>query len=205
MSSEVLVVDFWANGFGMRVRIALEEKGIEYKYMEEDLRTPERSSLVQEMNPVYKSVPVLIHGGRPICDSLVILQYIDEAWKVGPTLLPQDPHQRAHARFWSDLINKKVFSSQTKFLKSKGEDKEAAKQELIEDLKLLEAALGDEPYFGGEYFGFLDSGQGVLIVDLYVVLFGPVVSVGLKGRFRLERGSKTLERWSSISGLLKRG
>lgn len=96
MSSEVLVVDFWANGFGMRVRIALEEKGIEYKYMEEDLRIPERSSLVQEMNPVYKSVPVLIHGGRPICDSLVILQYIDHAWKVGPTLLPQHPHQRAH-------------------------------------------------------------------------------------------------------------
>eukprot|EP00268_Persea_americana_P067504 TRINITY_DN93042_c0_g1_i1.p1 TRINITY_DN93042_c0_g1~~TRINITY_DN93042_c0_g1_i1.p1 ORF type:complete len:171 (-),score=42.22 TRINITY_DN93042_c0_g1_i1:15-527(-) len=139
------------------------------------------------MNPVYKSVPVLIHGGRPICDSLVILQYIDEAWKVGPTLLPQDPHQRAHARFWSDLINKKVFSSQTKFLKSKGEDKEAAKQELIEDLKLLEAALGDEPYFGGEYFGFLD------------VVFIPFTSMfhGYEshGNFKIEDECPKLMAW----------
>lgn len=108
MSSEVVVVDFWANGFGMRARIALEEKGIEYRYVEEDLSIAERSPLVLEMNPVYKSVPVLIHGRRPICDSLVIVQYIDEAWKVGPTLLPRDPYQRALARFWADVINKKV-------------------------------------------------------------------------------------------------
>lgn len=108
MSSEVVVVDFWANGFGMRARIALEEKGIEYRYVEEDLSIAERSPLVLEMNPVCKSVPVLIHGRRPICDSLVIVQYIDEAWKVGPTLLPRDPHQGALARFWADFINKKV-------------------------------------------------------------------------------------------------
>ena len=58
---DVAVVDFWANGFGMRVRIALEEKGIEYDYVEEDLRIPQRSQLVLEMNPVRKSVPILIH------------------------------------------------------------------------------------------------------------------------------------------------
>lgn len=39
---------------------------------------------------------------------------------------------------------------------TKGEDQEAARKEFIECLKLLEAELGDKPYFGGESFGFVD-------------------------------------------------
>lgn len=39
---------------------------------------------------------------------------------------------------------------------SKGQDQEAAKEEFIESLKLLEGALGDKPYFGGKNFGLLD-------------------------------------------------
>lgn len=49
-----------------------------------------------------------------------------------------------------------LFSTQTKFLKSKGEAKEQGKNELLADLKLLEAFLGDKLYFGGNKFGFLD-------------------------------------------------
>ena len=49
-----------------------------------------------------------------------------------------------------------LFSTQTKFLKSKGEAKEEGKKQLISDLKLLEDFLGDKLYFGGKEFGFLD-------------------------------------------------
>lgn len=36
--SDVVVVNFWGNGFGMRVQIALEEKGVtKYEYKEMDL------------------------------------------------------------------------------------------------------------------------------------------------------------------------
>lgn len=109
MASEVLVVDFWANGFGMRVRIALMEKGIHYEHKEGDLRIPQRSPLVLEMNPVRKSVPILIHKGRPVSDSLAILEYIDETWKEGfSLLLPKDPYERAQARFWVHFIDNKV-------------------------------------------------------------------------------------------------
>lgn len=80
-----------------------------------------------------------------------------------------------------------VFSSQTKFLKSKGEAKEAAKAELIEDLKLLEGALGDKPYFGGEDFGFLD------------VVFIPFTSMfhGYEshGNFKIEDECPKLMAW----------
>ena len=39
---------------------------------------------------------------------------------------------------------------------SKGQDQEAAKEEFIESLRLLEGELGDKPYFGGEKFDLLD-------------------------------------------------
>ena len=35
---QVTLLDFWASPFGMRVRIALAEKGVKYEYSEQDLR-----------------------------------------------------------------------------------------------------------------------------------------------------------------------
>lgn len=105
-----MVADFWANGFGMRVRIALEEKGIIYEYKEEDLRIAQRSKLVLEMNPVRKSVSILIRKGNPVCDSAVILEFIDEKWNEDsfPSLLTDDTCERALARFWVHFIDTKV-------------------------------------------------------------------------------------------------
>nr|POF23098.1 glutathione s-transferase 3 [Quercus suber] len=82
----------------MRVKIALAEKGIEYKYKEEDLRN--KSPLLLEMNPIHKKIPVLVHNGKPVCESLIIVQYIDEVWKDKSPLLPTDPYQRAHASWF---------------------------------------------------------------------------------------------------------
>lgn len=39
---------------------------------------------------------------------------------------------------------------------TKGEEQQAGKKEFIEALKLLEAQLGDKPYFGGDKLGFVD-------------------------------------------------
>ncbi|CAK9151800.1 unnamed protein product [Ilex paraguariensis] len=39
---------------------------------------------------------------------------------------------------------------------TKGEEQEAAKKEFIECLMVLEAELGDKPYFGGETFRFVN-------------------------------------------------
>ena len=109
MADKVVLLDFWPSPFGMRLRIALAEKGIEYEYKEEDLQN--KSPLLLQMNPVHKKIPVLIHNGKPVCESLIAVQYIDEVWKDKSPLLPSDPYLRAQARFWADFVDKKVFFS----------------------------------------------------------------------------------------------
>ena len=106
MADEVILLDFWASMFGIRVRIALAEKGVQYEYKEQDLFN--KSPLLLRMNPVHKKIPVLIHNGKSVCESSIIVQYIDEVWKDKAPLLPYDPYQRAQARFWVDFIDKKV-------------------------------------------------------------------------------------------------
>ncbi|KAF8080661.1 hypothetical protein N665_0929s0014 [Sinapis alba] len=153
MAEEVILVDLWASMFGMRTRIALAEKKVKYDYIEEDLEN--KSSLLLEMNPVHKKIPVLIHNGKPVCESLIQVEYIDETWPGGNSLLPSDPYQRAHARFWGDFIDKKVNVTARRIWARKGEEQEAS-NELIEILKTLEAELGDKHYFGGDTFGYVD-------------------------------------------------
>ncbi|XP_042513915.1 probable glutathione S-transferase parC [Macadamia integrifolia] len=155
MADEVILLDFWPSPCGMRARIALAEKGINYQYKEEDLLEG-KSPLLLQMNPVYGKIPVLVHNGKPISESLIIVQYIDEFWKDISPLLPSDPYQRAQARFWADYTDKMVYSSVKGIYGGKGEKQEKAKKEFIEVLKVLEGELGDEPYFGGESFGFVD-------------------------------------------------
>ncbi|RVW58253.1 putative glutathione S-transferase parC [Vitis vinifera] len=154
MADEIILLDFWPSMFGMRVRVALAEKGLKYEYRQEDLRN--KSPLLLEMNPVHKKIPVLIHNGKPICESLIIVQYIDEVWKDKSPLLPSDPYQRAQARFWADYVDKKLYELGGKIWSTKGEEQETGKKEFIECLKLLEGELGEKPYFGGEKIGFVD-------------------------------------------------
>ncbi|GMN70968.1 hypothetical protein TIFTF001_055108 [Ficus carica] len=49
-----------------------------------------------------------------------------------------------------------MIDSGTKVWTMKGEEQEAGKKEFLDNLKTLEAELGDKPYFGGDSFGFVD-------------------------------------------------
>ncbi|KAL5825872.1 hypothetical protein ACOSQ3_021935 [Xanthoceras sorbifolium] len=154
MEDKVILLDLWSSSFAMRVKIALAEKGIEYDCKAQNLF--DKSPLLLEMNPTHKRVPVLIHNGKPICESLVIVEYIDEVWHDKSPLLSSDPYQRSEARFWADYVDKKIFGIGKRVWSSKGEDQEAAKKELIEYLKTMEEELGEKHFFGGDTIGFVD-------------------------------------------------
>ncbi|XP_077242217.1 putative glutathione S-transferase parA [Tasmannia lanceolata] len=154
MADEVILLDFWPSPYGIRARIALAEKGIHYEYKEENLQ--DKSHLLLKSNPVLKKIPVLIHNGKPVCESLVIVEYIDEVWNEKSPLMPQDPYQRAKARFWAELVDKKIYESGSRIWKKKGEAREEAKKEFLENLKLFEEELKEKSYFGGDALGIVD-------------------------------------------------
>ena len=105
MAEEVKLFSFWTSPFCRRIDIALKLKGVEYNYVEEDLEN--KSPDLLKHNPIYKTVPVFVHNAKPIPESLIILEYIDEIWKCQP-ILPIDPYERAQARFWARFIDQQV-------------------------------------------------------------------------------------------------
>ncbi|KAM1142830.1 hypothetical protein ACFX1X_032149 [Malus domestica] len=155
---EVVLVGFWTSPSVMRVKIALAEKGVHYLYLEEEhLLQNNKSPLLLKVNPVHQKVPVLIHNNKPVCESLIILQYIADVWSDHrPPLLSEDPYRRSKERFWVDFFNNKIADCGRRMWACKGADQEAAKNEFVEVLKLLEGQLGEKPYFEGDRFGLLD-------------------------------------------------
>ncbi|KAJ1423633.1 Thioredoxin-like superfamily [Sesbania bispinosa] len=147
-TSEVVLLGSWVSSYCTRIELALKLKGIPYKFVEEDLKN--KSDLLLQNNPVHKKIPVLLHKGKPICESLIILEYIDEVWSHSPKLLPEDPYQRA-----------KISPGIYPILLSKGEERKKAIEEMDEMMKVFEEGVkegldGQFPLYKGQTLGFLD-------------------------------------------------
>ncbi|BAF27050.1 probable glutathione S-transferase GSTU6 [Oryza sativa Japonica Group] len=165
---DVKVLGLVMSPFAIRVCIALKLKGVSYEYIEEDLAN--KSELLLSSNPVHKKIPVLIHGGKPVSESLVIVQYVDEAWAPSPTspsILPADPYDRAVARFWAAYVDDKMVPGMVGVLRAATEEERAAKaDETLAAMAQLEKAFAEvaakngKPFFGGDTVGYVDLALG---------------------------------------------
>ncbi|WJX76513.1 putative glutathione S-transferase [Trifolium repens] len=170
---EVKLFGMLASPFVSRVEIALKLKGIEYKYEEE--KWGNLSDTLFKYNPVYKKVPVLVHNDKPISESLVIVEYIDETWKQNP-ILPSDSYKRALVRFWSNFIDDKYMNALRKVLYTIDEkERQTCIEESEVALQFLENELKDK-FFGGEDIGLVD------ITAVFIAFWLPVLQevMGLK-------------------------
>ncbi|CAI0557466.1 unnamed protein product [Linum tenue] len=162
---DVKLLGTWASPFSYRVIWALKLKGIDYEYIEQDLSN--KSPLLLQSNPVHKKIPVLIHSGKPISESMIILRYLDESWPENYPLLPADPYERAVARFWIKFAEEKLTSAFAIF-RTSGEEQEKAVKESLEVMKTLEEhafgllLLQEKAFFGGDKVNMVDLAYGVM-------------------------------------------
>jgi glutathione S-transferase len=94
-----------------KVRIALAEKGLAYRGHLMTLRGDQFDESYMKLNP-NAVVPTLVHDGRPVIESSVILYYLDEAFP-HPPLMPEDLHLRARVRQFNKLVDEYVHNSCT--------------------------------------------------------------------------------------------
>ncbi|KAJ8747571.1 hypothetical protein K2173_014355 [Erythroxylum novogranatense] len=162
MGEKVKLFVTWSSPFSLRVIWALRLKGIEYDIVHEDLSN--KSS-------------VLVHNDQVICESLVILEYVDETWKHN-TLLPEDPYERATARFWARFGDDKVLASIVYgvFVKQ-GKEQEEGIVASLENLKHLEEELKGKKFFGGKKIGLVDLALGWLAY--YLGIFEEIMGLKL--------------------------
>ncbi|KAK2969000.1 hypothetical protein RJ640_007865, partial [Escallonia rubra] len=176
--SEVVLFGMWASHYCTRVELALKLKGIPYQYVEEDLQN--KSDLLLQYNPVHKKVPVMVHKGKPVAESIVILEYIDDCWSNTPRLLPDDPHERSKVRFWASYYDQKLIPSSVHLVALKGKEQEKAMENFSEVLSVFEEGIARDfpqrsPFFNGETLGFVD------IMEKAMENFSEVLSVFEEG------------------------
>jgi glutathione S-transferase len=94
-----------------KVRMVLAEKGLEYREHLMTLRGDQFEPQYMRLNP-NAVVPTLVHDGRPVIESSVILYYLEEAFPE-PPLMPHDLHQRALVRQYNKVIDEYVHNSCT--------------------------------------------------------------------------------------------
>ena len=94
-----------------KVRVVLAEKNLEYQEHLMTLRGDQFDPEYMKLNP-NAVVPTLVHDGKPVIESSVILYYLDEAFP-NPPLMPKDPHLRAQVRLYNKLVDEYVHNSCT--------------------------------------------------------------------------------------------
>ena len=130
-TADVVLYHGLASTCSKKVRLCLFEKGIRFESRLLDLQKFEQHTpdyLAINPNGV---VPTLVHHGRPVTESTIINEYIDEAFP-DPPLKPSSLYDRADMRVWTkysdDVAYKAVYAPTWNIMReraSKGLSQEA--------------------------------------------------------------------------------
>lgn len=91
-----------------KVRIALEEKGLEYdKHYVDILAGEQFKPEFLKLNP-KGVVPVLVHDGNVVTESTVICEYVHWAFPESKSLIPSDPLTHAAMMYWTKFVDEEL-------------------------------------------------------------------------------------------------
>jgi len=138
--------------FSHQVRIVLAEKGVSV-----EIEQVEMDNLPQDLidlNP-YHTVPTLVDRELTLYESRIIMEYLDERFP-HPPLMPVYPVARGDSRLMMHRIEQDWYSLMRKVENSSGQEAEAARKQLREELLAIAPLFGRTPYFMSEEFSLVD-------------------------------------------------
>ena len=105
----LIVYDHFESVCCHKVRIVLAEKAVPHEIRHVPLEDGSHLGPDSELLRVNPKgvVPVIVHRGRTITESSIILEYLEDAFPQ-PALMPSDPYWRARRRLWARWIDEEM-------------------------------------------------------------------------------------------------
>ncbi|MBX3187804.1 MAG: glutathione S-transferase family protein [Labilithrix sp.] len=190
-----LVFHYAPMSSAVTVHWALEELGVPYEKVKIDLaaRDQDRPAFLA-LNPNGK-VPLLVHDGTPIFESVAIMTHLGETFGVQKRLFPEPGLKRAEVMKWLVWCNVSLGEALSRWLhntspripaeRHNAKAAEVAKADVEKHLGILDSALEGRSWLVTDSFG---------LVDLHVS--GWVAYVGMCGF--------DLARWPKVDAWVKK-
>lgn len=183
------------------VRLALEEKGVDYKLVPVDIFAPGGPPSEHLARHPFGKIPAFEHAGFHLYEAGAITRYVDEVF-TGPPLQPSDPRGRARMNQIISIIDSYVYRTLVWDIYvervahpasgiASDEAKIAAalpKAEVC--LSALDELMGEAPWF---------AGPAISLADLHAApMFAPF-RMASEGQHLLSRHDRLSEWWGRIS------
>jgi glutathione S-transferase len=155
---------FQLSNYHNKVRLALMEKGVPF---EEDASVhPSQSAEYVALSPMGK-VPYLQLDGTRLCESEVILEYLEEAYPQKP-LLPKDPLARAKVRelvtvmeLHMELVVRRMYGGLFFGGKFSDDTKAAVERDIAKGIRAFKALAKFDPFLAGKDLTLADCAAAV--------------------------------------------
>jgi len=142
-----------------RVKIVLAEKGLAWDGIWVKLGKMEQKSPEHLKRNPYGKIPVIEVDGQLLFESCIINEYLDEKYPI-PPLQPRDPYLRARGRilidYFLNYLHEPYWALRGEMIKKNAAERDQkriaeTRKEVTARLQYLEDALGDKPFFLGDY------------------------------------------------------
>jgi glutathione S-transferase len=177
-----------------RAVIALAEKGAPFTRTVVDLAS--KPDWFTAISPLGR-VPLLKVDDAVLFESAVICDYLDET--VAPRLHPEDPLERARHRAWIEVASSLLNDIWRLYTAPDAPAFDARLRDVAARLDLIEGALDEGPWFGGERFSLVDAAFGPAF--RYFDVFETVADLDIaQGRPKVAAWRAALRARLSVAG-----